>query len=378
MITRNFLGKDVSLFGMGCMRLPKTDPADDGSVDVEHATRMVEYAYEHGCTYFDTAWGYHNGKSESVVGKALAKYPRDSFSLVTKFPGYSPENWGKNEEIFEEQLKRCGVDYFDYYLIHNVCEMNIDAYLDEEKYGTRTYFVAQRDAGRIKHLGFSVHGSYDVMKRFLNEWADVVEFVQIQLNYVDYTFQDAKAKLELAAEYDLPVIVMEPLRGGMLAKATDEEAAKLAALRPDEGIVGWALRYLQGFDQVVTILCGSSSLEQMAENMGYFEAVKPLNDEEQATLAAIVKARLEKDIQPCTACHYCVSHCPQQIDIPWMLELYNEHKFTKGGFIAPMALAAVPEGRKPSDCIACGSCSVVCPQQIDIPAALADFADMLG
>lgn len=378
MIYRDFLGERVSLFGMGCMRLPKTDPADDGSVDVEHANKMIAYAYEHGCNYFDTAWGYHNGVSETVVGEALSRYPRDSFKLVTKFPGYDPGNWAKSEEIFEKQLEKCRVEHFDYYLIHNVCEMNIDAYLDEEKYGIRSYFVAQRAAGRIKHLGFSVHGSYDVMKRFLAEWGDVVEFVQIQLNYIDYTFQDAKAKLELAAEYDLPVIVMEPLRGGMLAKATDEEAAKLAALRPDEGIVGWALRYLQGFDQVVTILCGSSSLEQMTENMGYFEEERPLDDGEQETLASIVNARLAADIQPCTACHYCVSHCPQEIDIPWMLELYNEHKFTGGGFIAPMALATVPEGRKPGDCIACGACAVVCPQQIDIPGALADFADMLG
>ena len=378
MIYRDFLGEKVSLFGMGCMRLPKTDPADDGSIDVAHANKMVEYAYEHGCNYFDTAWGYHNGKSETVVGEALAKYPRESFKLVTKFPGYDPGNWAKSEEIFGKQLEKCGVDYFDYYLIHNVCEMNIDAYLDEEKYGIRGYFVKQREAGRIKHLGFSVHGSYDVMKRFLAEWGDVVEFVQIQLNYIDYTFQDAKAKLELAAEYDLPVIVMEPLRGGMLAKATDEEAAKLAALRPDEGIVGWALRYLQGFDQVVTVLCGSSSLDQMAENMGYFEEERPLSDEEQATLAAIVDARLAADIQPCTACHYCVSHCPQEIDIPWMLELFNEHKFTGGGFIAPMAMATVPDGRKPGDCIGCGACAVVCPQQIDIPGALAEFADMLG
>lgn len=378
MIYRDFLGEKVSLFGMGCMRLPLLDPKDDSSIDEEQAERMVDYAYENGCNYFDTAWGYHFGKSELVMGKALAKYPRDSFKLADKFPGYDANNWGKNEEIFEKQLEKCQVDHFDFYLIHNVCEMNIDAYMDEEKYGTRAYFTAQRDAGRIKHLGFSVHGSYEVMKRFLSEWADDMEFVQIQLNYIDYTFQDAKAKLELAAEHNLPVIVMEPLRGGMLAKATDEEAAKLAALRPEEGIVGWALRYLQGFDQVKTVLVGSSSFEQMAENMGYFADEKPLNDEEQATLAAIVDARLSADIQPCTACRYCVSHCPQEINIPWMLELYNEHKFTGGGFIAPMALGTVPEGQKPGDCIACGACSAVCPQQIDIPAALEDFAKILG
>ena len=377
MIYHDFQGEKISAFGMGCMRLPKTDPADDASVDVEAVQRMVDYAYEQGVNYFDTAWGYHNGVSEGVIGQALSRYDRSTYNLVTKFPGYDKNNWGRNQEIFEEQLRRCQVDYFDFYLIHNVCEMNIDAYLDEERFGTRAYFLEQKKAGRIRHLGFSVHGSLEVMRRFLEFWGDCMEFVQIQLNFVDYTFQDAKAKLDLAAEYGLPVIVMEPLRGGMLAKATDEEAAKLAALRPQESIVGWALRYLQGFDQVFTVLCGSSDLEQMKENIGCFQESKPLNAEEQQVLGQIVEQRLTGKIQPCTACRYCVSHCPCGIDIPWMLELFNEHAFTGGGFMAPMALGTVEEGRLPQDCIACGNCSAVCPQAIDIPAALAKFAGLL-
>ena len=378
MFYNNFKDEKISAFGMGCMRLPKTDASDDGSVNVVESEEMVAYAYENGCNYFDTAWGYHNGKSETIIGQALSKYPRESFYLADKFPGYDPGNWGKVQEIFAEQLKKCQVDYFDFYLFHNVCEMNIDAYLDDAKYGIYTHLTKMREEGAIKHLGFSVHGSYDVMKRFLEAYGESMEFVQIQLNYVDYTFQDAKAKLELAAEYNLPVIVMEPLRGGMLAKASDEEAARLSALRPGESIVGWALRYLQGFDQVLTVLCGSSSFSQMKENMACFNESNPLTEEELAVLAAIVDERTTKGLQPCTACHYCVSHCPQEIDIPWMLELYNEHKFTGGGFIAPMALGTVEEGKRPGDCIACGSCSVVCPQQIDIPAALEDFAKLLG
>ena len=377
MIYRTFQGEKISQFGMGCMRLPKTNPADDGSVDVEHATRMVDFAYENGCTYFDTAWGYHNGRSESIIGEALSKYPRESFQLATKFPGYDPSNWGKVEEIFEEQLRKCQVDYFDFYLFHNVCEMNIDAYLDDEKYGIHRYLMEQKRNGRIKHLGFSVHGAGTVMDRFCEAYGQDMEFTQIQLNYVDYKFQDAKHKLDVAAQYNLPVIVMEPLRGGMLAKATPEEEALMRAARPDESVVGWALRYLQTQDQVFTVLCGSSSLEQMQENMAIFAEDKPLSAGELAVLDGIVEKRITAGLAPCTACHYCVSHCPQELDIPRLLELYNEHKFTGGGFIAPMALAIMGEDKQPSSCIGCGACSVVCPQQIDIPGMLEAFADML-
>ena len=258
-----------------------------------------------------------------------------------------------------------------------MCELNIDAYLDP-KFGTKDYFVAQREAGRIKHLGFSVHGSLEVMNRFLEMYGDCVEFCQIQLNYMDFEFQDAKAKLERLAELDIPVWVMEPLRGGGLAKLEDSEEATLKALRPDESIVAWAYRFLQSQPQVTTVLSGSSSLEQMKENIACFAEDKPLNDEEMDALLGIARAKAENAGVPCTACRYCTSYCPQEIDIPRLLELYNEHKFTGGGFIAPMALAAIDEDKQPESCIACGACAAVCPQQIDIPGALEDFAKLLG
>ena len=377
MIIRQFKDKDVSLYGMGCMRLPKLDAEDDTSVDEAATLEMVDYAYENGVNYFDTAYPYHGGVSEVVMGKALARYPRDSFIVADKFPGFSPDKWGKHEEVFAEQLERLQMDYVDMYLIHNVCEMNIDAYLDTEKYGDVEYFIGLRDAGeKIRHLGFSAHGSYETTERFLEKYGEQMEFIQIQLNYIDYEFQDAKAKLELAREYNLPVIVMEPLRGGSLAKASDEEAAKLDAQRPGSKIVEWAERYLQGFDQVFTILNGASSLEQMKENISYFEEEKPLTDADLGVLHSIVKGRMDCGIAPCTACRYCTDHCPLGINIPWLLELFNEHKFTGGGFMAPMALSAVEEGKLPKDCIACGACAQVCPQSIDIPKMLADFSAM--
>ena len=378
MIIRQFKGEDVSLYGMGCMRLPKLgDGSDDSAVDEAAVQEMVDLAIEQGVNYFDTAWGYHNGVSEQVMGRCLAKHPRESFFLADKFPGYDSANWGRHEEIFAQQLQRCQVDRFDFYLVHNVCEMNIDAYLDEDgAYGDVAYLARLRDEGTIGHLGFSVHGHYDVMKAFLEKYGDQMEFVQIQLNYLDYGFQDAKLKLELAAEYGLPVIVMEPLRGGMLARATAEEQELLDAARPGLSPVGWAERYLQGFEQVFCILNGASTIEQMRENLALFEDEEPLGAPELAALQQVVDARLASGVEPCTACRYCAAHCPLGIDIAKLLKAYNEHKFTGGGFLVPMLIPTIPAGKRPKDCTGCGSCAAVCPQGIDIPGTLAALSAM--
>ena len=376
MIYRDFQDLKLSALGMGAMRLPVVE-GDDARIDVPAAQAMVDYAMEHGVNYYDTAWGYHNGQSELVMGEALKKYPRDSFYLATKFPGYDLSNMDKVQEIFEKQLEKCQVEYFDFYLFHNVCEMNIDAYLDP-KYGIYDYLISQKKAGRIRHLGFSAHGSYDVMKRFLEAYGKDMEFCQIQLNYLDWSFQDAKAKMELLAEYHLPVWVMEPLRGGRLAKLTEEEEAKLRALRPDETVPAWAFRFLQSLPQVTVTLSGMSNMEQMQQNIQTFEEDKPLNQTEMDALLSMADEMVKKIVLPCTACHYCVSHCPQGLDIPELLSLYNEHCFTQGGFIAPMALSAVPQEKLPSACIGCRSCEAVCPQQIKISEAMADFAQKLG
>ncbi|HIY28681.1 MAG TPA: aldo/keto reductase [Firmicutes bacterium] len=376
MIYRDFQDLKLSALGMGAMRLPVVE-GDDARIDVPAAQAMVDYAMEHGVNYYDTAWGYHNGQSELVMGEALKKYPRDSFYLATKFPGYDLSNMDKVQKIFEKQLEKCQVEYFDFYLFHNVCEMNIDAYLDP-KYGIYDYLISQKKAGRIRHLGFSAHGSYDVMKRFLEAYGKDMEFCQIQLNYLDWSFQDAKAKMELLAEYHLPVWVMEPLRGGRLAKLTEEEEAKLRALRPDETVPAWAFRFLQSLPQVTVTLSGMSNMEQMQQNIQTFEEDKPLNQTEMDALLSMADEMVKKIVLPCTACHYCVSHCPQGLDIPELLSLYNEHCFTQGGFIAPMALSAVPQEKLPSACIGCRSCEAVCPQQIKISEAMADFAQKLG
>lgn len=376
MIYREFQGEKLSALGMGAMRLPVVD-GDDARIDEAAAAAMVDYAMAHGVNYYDTAWGYHNGNSELVMGRALARYPRESYFLADKFPGYDLSNMDKVESIFEKQLEKCGVEHFDFYLFHNVCEMNIDAYLDP-KYGIFDYLTAQKKAGRIRHLGFSAHGSYAVMKRFLEAYGSEMEFCQIQLNYLDWKFQGAKEKVELLQEYNIPVWVMEPLRGGKLASLAPADEEKLQALRPQEGIPAWAFRFLQSIPAVTVTLSGMSNTEQMQENIRTYETEQPLDENEMQTLLGIADAMVGKIALPCTACHYCVSHCPQGLDIPGLLALYNEHCFTDGGFIAPMALSAVPEDKRPNSCIGCRSCEAVCPQQIRISEAMADFARKLG
>ena len=377
MIYNEFKGKKLSALGFGAMRLPVVG-GNDEAIDEAAALDMVNTAYKAGINYYDTAWGYHGGNSELVMGKALARYPRESFYVATKFPGYDPSNWGKVREIFEKQLEKLQVSYFDFYLFHNVCEMNIDAYLDDEKYGIYSYLMEQKANGRIKHLGFSAHGTLPVMERFLEKYGKDMEFCQIQLNYLDYDFQDAKGKLELLKKYDLPVWVMEPLRGGRLCNLSAAEAAILQEKRPDETATAWAFRFLQTLPEVTVTLSGMSDMAQLEANIATYAETKPLNDDEMAALKKVSDMMLSGKTVPCTACHYCTSHCPMELPIPELIALYNEHAFTEGGFIAPMALAAFEENKKPSACVGCGTCETVCPQQIKISEIMADFTKRLG
>ena len=375
MIYKQFQDIRLSALGLGAMRLPVLE-GEDAQIDEPAAQEMVDYAMEYGVNYYDTAWGYHSGQSELALGRALARYPRESFYLATKFPGYDLNNMGRVEEIFEAQLKKCQVDYFDFYLFHNVCEMNIDAYLDPQ-YGIDAYLTAQKANGRIRHLGFSAHGSVPVMRRFLEAYGDHIEFCQLQINYLDWTFQDARAKVELLKEYNIPVWVMEPLRGGRLAKLGESHTRRLNALRPDEATPAWAFRFLQTIPEVTMILSGMSNMAQLQDNVHTFETEKPLAEGELSELMEIADEILGRKALPCTACRYCTDHCPQGLDIPGLIGLYNEHNFTEGGFIAPMALAACPEEKKPSACVGCRSCEAVCPQQIRISEVMKDFTEKL-
>ncbi len=375
-MTYNDFGEmKVSALALGCMRLPVID-GDDSKPDQNAVNEMVAYAMENGVNYYDTAWGYHAGNSEIAIGNALSEYPRNSFYLASKFPGYDLSNMPKVKEIFEKQLEKCKVDYFDFYLFHNVCEMNIEQYLDEQ-YGIFDYLTEQKKNGRIKHLGFSSHGSCEVIKRFLDAYGSEMEFCQLQINYLDWEFQDARKKVELVKSYGLPVWVMEPVRGGKLVSLEPKYETALRNLRPDETTVGWAFRFLQSIG-ATTVLSGMSNMEQLKQNIDIFSENKPLSDKEMSVILKIADDMVNPKTLPCTACRYCTTHCPMELDIPFLISLYNEHYFSDGGFIAPMALMSLADDKQPSACIGCGSCEAVCPQQIKIPEALAKFSEMLS
>ncbi len=375
MIYRNFGDLKLSALGMGCMRFPVCE-GDYAKIDKDAVREMVAYAIDKGVNYFDTAWGYHSGNSETVLGEVLAEYPRESFYLATKFPGFDISNIERVEEIFETQLKKCGVEYFDFYLFHNVCEMNIDPYLDE-KYGVFEYLMKQKKNGRIRHLGFSTHGTIDTMRRFLDAYGKDMEFCQIQLNWLDWKLQNAKGKVELLNKYNIPIWVMEPVRGGKLATLDPEYENILKELRPEESAVAWSFRFLQTMPEVVVTLSGMSNLEQLKQNIATYEAEKPLSNKETQVLFDVAKAMTAKSTLPCTACRYCTEKCPMALDIPYIIEVYNERSYTGGGFLASMAIGSLPEEKRPSACVGCRACEAVCPQNIKISEMMSDFVEKL-
>ena len=377
MIYNDFQGLKLSALGMGNMRLPVLD-GNDNNIDVDAAKEMIAFCMNSGINYYDTAYGYHGGNSELVVGQLLKNYERSSFYLASKFPGYDLSNMPKVEEIFEEQLKKCQVDYFDFYLFHNVCEMNIDEYLNPE-YGIFNYLMDQKQNGRIRHLGFSTHGDIDCITRFLEAYGEHMEFGQLELNYFDYRFQNAKGKVQLLDEWNIPVWVMEPVRGGQLAALSPEAADKLKQARSDEDIPAWAFRFLQTIPSVTVTLSGMSDMEQLKANISTYAESKPLNEAEMQLILGIADEMISRTTVPCTGCHYCVSKCPEGLDIPFLLKQYNEAMVAGAGeFIAPMALSSIAEDKQPECCISCHSCEKVCPQTIKIPEELNKFATKMG
>lgn len=367
MICTTFQDKKLSMLGFGAMRLPTKE---DGSVDEAQVESMVAYAMENGVNYFDTAYPYHGGMSERIMGKVLGKYPRESFYLADKFPGHQVLSSYDPKAMFEEQLNRCGVEYFDFYLLHNVYEKSIETYLDT-KWGILDYFREQKRLGRIKHLGFSTHGRLDLMERFLDVCGEDMEFCQIQLNYLDWTLQDAKEKYEMLTHRGIPVWIMEPVRGGKLANFTDES---MMALRPSDSTASWGFRFLQGLPNVKMILSGMSNMEQMVDNIHTFEKHQPLNEQETALVFEI--AERMKNAIPCTSCRYCCDGCPIGLDIPTMMSICSDIRFAPV-VNSVMMIQALPEEKQPSACIACGKCTKVCPQGIDIPGVMKELAERM-
>ena len=371
MIYSDFQNEKLSLLGFGAMRLPCLA---DGSIDENQVAEMTRLAMEAGVNYFDTAYPYHGGQSERVMGRVLSKYPRDSYNLATKYPGHQILSDGYNPAaIFEEQLEKCGVDYFDFYLLHNVNEKSMEVYMDPQ-WGIVDYFKEQKRLGRIRHLGFSSHAQVEGLEKFLDYCGQDMEFCQIQLNYMDWMLQKAKEKYELLTARGIPVWVMEPVRGGMLASLREENSARLKAIRPEATDASWGFRFLQGLPNVKMVLSGMSNLAQMQDNLATFARWDTLNPEETELLLSIARGMM--DSIPCTACRYCCEGCPKGLDIPALLAVYNELRVTPT-VNAAMRVEFLPEEKKPTACIACGKCARSCPQNIDIPRALKELAEKL-
>ena len=345
---------------MGNMRLPVNA---EKKIDFEKASAIIDRLYESGVNYYDTAYVYHGGESESFVGRALKKYPRESFFVATKFHYLSNSDY---EAVFSEQLKRLDMDYIDYYLIHAIGDNTVDNYLS---CGCIEFFKEQKRLGRIRHLGFSFHASLETLRRVVA--AESWDFAQIQLNYLDWAHHEAKEQYDILTEAGIPIVVMEPVRGGRLAKLTPETEAELSAAHPDWSVPSWAFRFVMGLENVKVILSGMSDLAQAEDNIKTFSDGMALSEDDRALLFDVCD-RFRKQISaPCTACRYCTEGCPMEIDIPAMMELYN--KFKLDGRFALNKLKQVEHG--PESCIACGACEAQCPQSINIPTLMSEMAE---
>ena len=373
MIYNNFADIKISSLGYGCMRFPLDE---NGKIDKSETKKLIDYAMANGINYYDTAWGYLGGESEIVTGELLSNYPRDSYYLASKFPGYDLNNMGKVEEIFERQLEKCGVEYFDFYLFHNVCELNIDGYLDP-KFGIYDYLIKQKKNGRIKHLGFSTHGTYETITRFLDAYGKDMEFCQIQLNWLDWEFQNAKRVVELLDSLSIPVWVMEPVRGGRLTTLVPKYADKLKEVNSARTLANWAFNFVKSIPSVTVTLSGMSTMEQLTENIEIFSKEDILSEKEKDTLIMLGREITKVDALPCTGCKYCTEGCPMGINIPRIVDLYNEYSYSGMGFRINMAISSMDEDKKPSACIGCKACEALCPQNIKISEMMKKFASIL-
>jgi len=359
--------ENPSLLGFGCMRFP-TESEESQTIDEVRAEKMIDFAYEHGVNYFDTAYPYHNEQSEPFIGKVLAKYPRESFYLATKMPGWKIESADDAKMIFNEQLRRCRVEYFDFYLCHALSEKNIEPYkLD----GVMPFLKRMKEEGKIRHLGFSFHDTPEMLEKIVAmfDW----DFCLLQINYLDWSFQDAKRQYEIAKKNDLPVMVMEPVRGGALAQLNEEARKILKRAAPDESIASWAFRYAASLEQVMVILSGMSDEKQITDNIKTLSDFKPLGHKEQEALQKALNVFMESNTVPCTKCDYCMP-CPEGVDIPGVFTIYNEYRIDKRDNFFVHRYEQLGEAKDASNCTACGACLEKCPQKIDIPARMDEIA----
>jgi predicted aldo/keto reductase-like oxidoreductase len=357
-------GEELSLLGFGLMRLPLKEGTRE--IDKDLALKMVDYAKNKGVNYFDTAYMYHEGNSETFAGEALSRYDRDSYKLATKMPMMIVRQAEDVERIFAEQLKKCRVEYFDYYLLHGLSRASLKAIDDFKVY---EQLKEKQRQGKIRHLGFSFHDSPEILKQLVEkyEW----DFAQIQLNYLDWDQQDSKGQYEVLESHGIPVTVMEPVRGGALANLGDEAEAVFKAADPKASVPSWAIRFVGSLPGVQVVLSGMSNMEQVEDNVATMTNFRPLSEADREVITKAVLAYRTAGAVPCTGCRYCME-CPQGVDIPRNLAtfnglLYNKERNVPGynfGFM--MEYGRISEEKQAHNCVACLQCEEKCPQHIDI------------
>lgn len=365
---KKFQDIKLSGLGMGNMRLPSVDPKNSNApIDYPEAIKIIRHAYEAGINYFDTAYIYNDGDSEKCLGEAMKVFARDSYYLATKFYIDATSDY---EAVFEEQLQRLQTNRIDFYLLHCIVDGNADKYLNS---GAIEYFLEQKKKGRISYLGFSSHAGVDTLRRFASHhpW----DFAQIQLNYYDWNYASTKEEYKILEERNIPIMVMEPVRGGRLADLTPESNEILKTAHPDWSIASWALRFVKSLPQVQVILSGISTMEQLEDNLTTFADEKGLSEADMATLKKACDMFKNQIQVPCTACRYCCSGCPKEINIPEYLKLYNSYKVD--GKWALAEASKIESKGKPADCIGCQACTRHCPQNIDTPKIMTELAALL-
>ena len=368
---------NMTKLGMGMMRLPLLDENDFKSVDYEQVNKMVDEYMDEGFNHFDTAYIYHEGVSEDVFKKCVVeRYPRESFKIATKLPLFVITEESQLEPLFKDQLKKCGVDYFDYYMLHNVSGFTETAWKNVDLY---SFIQKKKEEGYIKHIGLSTHGNAEFLEEILVEHPEL-EFVLLQINYLDWEDEGIESKkcLEVARKYNKLVMIMEPYKGGFLADVPDEAEKIMKDYNPDKSVVSWAMRFVANLDACV-VLTGASNLEQLEDNIEEFKNADPLDGEELALLeevSDIINSNITVD---CTKCRYCVESCAEEIDIARLFDLYNKHKMLEKDDWTQFGNAYLNYSKLDgvgiaSDCIECEVCIEECPQSINIPEVLKDVA----
>lgn len=359
---------EKNLLGFGCMRFPVLDANDPKSIDLKQLCKMVDHFLENGFTYFDTAYPYHQGCSEGALKEALVdRYPRDAYTVTDKMPQWLITCYEDYEKIFQEQLERTGLSYFDYYWIHN---LGRDHFPSAEQYGGFQFLQELKKSDRAKKIGFSYHDTADLLDEILTKHPEI-DCVQLQINYVDWESEVIQSRrcYEVCVRHGKPVIVMEPVKGGGLVKLPEEAEKIMKEFHPDWSNASWAIRYAASLENVMMVLSGMSNYEQLQDNVSYMKDFRPLNEEEQEVIGKVTKIYKGSVAIPCTGCRYCTDDCPKNIDIPTYFNLYNYHRTMR----ALYERAAIGRGMV-SECVGCKSCESHCPQHLPITEYLKEVA----